>query len=94
MTPAQKYVQTTQRILPSCTDRNPYMKEQVGSAIFEFVNLIVAPEKAPKITGMLIELPVEQIKSYLSSFEAFQAKVKEAVDLIDQAEKSGMPTNQ
>jgi len=65
------------------------MKEQVGSAIFEFVNMFVQQDKAPKITGMLIELPVDQIKSYLSDFNAFQAKVKEAVDLIEQAEKQG-----
>ena len=47
------------------------MKEQVGSAIFEFVNMFVPQDKAPKITGMLIELPVEQIKQYLSDFNAF-----------------------
>jgi hypothetical protein len=36
---------------------------------------------------MLIELPIDQIKQYMGSFEALQAKVKEANDLIDNAEK-------
>jgi len=40
--------------------------------------MIVAPERAPKITGMLIELPVEQIKGYMQSFEALKVKVMEA----------------
>lgn len=58
------------------------MKEQVGSAIFEFVTLVVPQEKAPKITGMLIELPVDQIKAYLGDYNAFIAKVQEADELI------------
>ena len=65
------------------------MKEQVGSAIFEFVSQIVPQEKAPKITGMLIELPVEQIKVYLSDYNAFMSKVHEADNLIKEAEKQG-----
>lgn len=72
------------------TDKNPYLKEQVGQAIFEFVSLIVPTERAPKITGMLIELPVDQIKSFMGSFEALTAKVSEATTLIDQAEKEGI----
>ena len=78
MTPQQRYYTAAQKIIPSCTEKNPYMKEQVGSAIFEFVTMQVPQEKAPKITGMLIELPVDQIKSYLSDYNAFQAKVEEA----------------
>ena len=85
MTPQQRYALAAQKIIPSCTERNPYMKEQVGSAIFEFVSMFVAQEKAPKITGMLIELPVDQIKQYLGDFGAFKAKVMEADDLIKQA---------
>ena len=89
MTPQQRYHQAAQKIIPSCTERNPYMKEQVGSAIFEFVSAIVPQEKAPKITGMLIELPVDQIKAYLQDYNGFQAKVQEADELIKQAEKQG-----
>jgi len=65
LTPQQRYAQAAQKIIPSCSSNNPYLKEQVGSAIFEFVTMIVPQEKAPKITGMLIELPVDQIKAYL-----------------------------
>jgi len=91
-TPAQRYLGITSKILPSVNERNPYLKEQVGQAIFEFVNMLVVQERAPKITGMLIELPVDQIKAFMGSFEALQAKVNEATELIDQAEKQGINT--
>jgi len=55
---------------------------------------MVAPERAPKITGMLIELPVDQIKQYMSSYDALRAKVSEATTLIDNAEKQGISTGQ
>ena len=49
--------------------------------------MFVGKERAPKITGMLIELPVDQIKAYMNSLDALQSKVNEATELIDQAEK-------
>lgn len=41
---------------------------------------MVGPEAAPKITGMLIDLPIPQIHQYLGSYDALQAKVMEARD--------------
>jgi len=92
MTPSARYLAITQRLLPSVTEKNPYLKEQVGQAIFEFVTMMVGQERAPKITGMLIELPVDQMKSYMCSLDALQSKVNEATELIDQAEKQGLNT--
>jgi len=90
MTANQRYQSVTMKLIPSVTEKNPYLKDQVGQAIFEFVNMMVPAERAPKITGMLIELPVDQIKHILSSLDALSAKVKEATELIDQAEKQGI----
>jgi polyadenylate-binding protein len=59
---AQHYMSVTTKLLPAVTERNPYLKEKVGEAIFPFIKNIVGNERVPKITGMLIELPVEQIK--------------------------------
>jgi hypothetical protein len=33
----------------------------VGELIYEYIEKMVGPEKAPKITGMLIDLPIPQI---------------------------------
>ena len=59
------------------------MKERVGEAIFPFIKNLKGGERAPKITGMLIELPVDQIRFYMSSFDALVGKVNEANELID-----------
>jgi len=54
----QKYAMLCSKILPSCNEKNPHLKDQVGQTIFEFVSVLVQKERAPKITGMLIEIPV------------------------------------
>lgn len=53
----QRYFYETQKIIPAVRENNPYLRDQVGSAIYEYIVGIAGPEKAPKITGMLIELP-------------------------------------
>ena len=57
-TPAQKYYLEAKKLLPSDTERNPYLKEQVGHLIYDYVQMTIGTAQAPKITGMLIELPV------------------------------------
>ena len=44
-------------MIPAVTEKNPYLKDQTGNVIYNYIVGIVGPEKAPKITGMLIELP-------------------------------------
>merc|ERR1719313_3219199 len=74
----QRYLMSTSRILPAVQENNPHMTEQVGQCIFDWILQMVGPELAPKITGMLIDLPIGQIKQYLSSYDALQIKVNEA----------------
>ena len=40
--------------------------------------------RAPKITGMLIDLPIEEIKGYLYDFQKLYAKINDAVNLLNQ----------
>lgn len=80
---AAQFMSVTSKLIPSITPRNPYLKERVGEAIFPFIKTLVASERVPKITGMLIELPVEQMRLYMGSYENLQSKVKEADDLIN-----------
>ena len=74
----------TQKFLPSVDERNPMMKDQVGNCIYEFVVEIVGQTKAPKITGMLINLPIEQIKQFMKSHDVLMMKVNEASQLLEQ----------
>jgi polyadenylate-binding protein len=82
MSVAQKYQVAASKYLPAVDERNVHMKDQVGNTIYDYVLQLCGPDKAPKITGMLIELPVEQIKQYMGSYEALQMKVSEANELL------------
>lgn len=86
MSMAQKYQVAAGKFLPAVSERNPHLKDQVGHTIYDYVQHLSGPEKAPKITGMLIELPVEQIKQFMSSYDALQLKVNEANTLLMQQE--------
>lgn len=87
MTPQAKYMQQAMMILPAVKENNPYLKDQMGHFIFDYVQMLVGQEKAPKITGMLIELPIDQIKQYLQSFQALQQRVTEASNLLMQPQQ-------
>ena len=62
-------------MLPAVQDINPNLKDQVGQIIFDYIEKMVGQERAPKITGMLIELPIQQIQMYMSSYANLQLKV-------------------
>lgn len=59
MTVAQKYQAAASKYIAAVDERNPHMKEQVGNTIYEYITELVGQQKAPKITGMLINLPLE-----------------------------------
>ena len=80
---ATKFQQDAARLLPSVQERNQYLKEHVGHLIYDYIQKIIGGEKAPKITGMLIELPVPQIREYLGSLDHLKLKVEEANNLLE-----------
>ena len=80
----QQYLMKTAKILPAVDERNPHLKGQVGETIYDDIVQMIGPDLAPKITGMLIDLPVNQIKQYLSSYDALYMKVTEARDHLTQ----------
>ena len=90
MTIGQKYLAQTSKYIPALNPNNPHMKQQVGSCIYEYVQQLVGDEKAPKITGMLIELPINQIKDYMMDFGNLQHKVKEALEHWEKAQGDNM----
>ena len=79
---AQAYYQKTAKIVPSCKADNPHLKQSVGNAIFDFVTQLKGPELAPKITGMLIDLPLNETQSFLTNYGEFRQKVEEAATLL------------
>jgi hypothetical protein len=83
MNPAQIYAQKGMMLIPAVVKTNPNYKNQVGEYIFEYVEKIAGDQHAPKITGMLIDLPIEEIQSYLQDYSKLEGKVTEAVTLLN-----------
>ena len=71
-------------LLPAVVPENPNYKRFVGEFIYEYVEKLVGEERAPKITGMLIDLPIEEIKGYLYDFSKLYTKTGEAIALLAQ----------
>ncbi len=63
---------------------NPDYKHLVGDFINEFVEKIAGSERTPRIIDVLINLPLDEIKAYLSDYNKFEQKIGEAVTLLDQ----------
>ena len=68
------YAATT-TILAAVTPANPNVKRHVGTIIFRFVKNLVGEEKAPKITGMLIDLSIPEMLKYLQHFDLFVGNI-------------------
>ena len=81
---AQELYTKTMPIYNANTEINPSYKQTVGSTIFEFVTKIVGPQFAPKITGMLIDLPIVEIQRYVTNFDLFSQRVQQAQVLLSQ----------
>ena len=80
--PIMEYNQRGFQLVPAVVPQNPNYKEQVGEFIYEYVEKIAGDEKAPKITGMLIDLPMEEIRGYLTDYAKLQGKISEAHQLL------------
>ncbi len=85
---AQKFYHHTSKLVPSVKAENPHMKQQVGNAIFDFVQTVKGRELAPKITGMLIDLNLDEIQAYLTNYNEFLKKVSEAATLLTEMQKT------
>ena len=74
-------------MIPGIVVNNPNIKQFVGEFIYEYVEKFVGEDMAPKITGMLIDLPLEEIKGYLYDFYKLQQKIFEAREILTQIQR-------
>jgi hypothetical protein len=79
---AVAFYQKTAKIVPSLKADNPHLKQSVGNAIFDFVTQLKGSELAPKITGMLIDLPLNETQTFMTNYGEFRQKVEEAATLL------------
>lgn len=69
-------------------------KEMVGNAIYKHVEKLVGDQRAPKITGMLIDLPEAELNYSISQWIHFEQKVMSALQLITQSTQDPNQTQQ
>lgn len=80
---AQEYQMKAAQLLPSIQPNNRVYKQKVGELVFPYIAKMASHEKAPRLTGMLIELPLEQVKEYLGSYQVLSEMVQEGIQLIE-----------
>ena len=71
---APSFYNVTVPIVGAVNEMNPNYKQTVGGVIFEFVQKLSA--YAPKVTGMLIDLPVVEIQKYMINFDLFLQRIQ------------------
>ena len=62
-------------------------KDIVGNAIYKHVEKLVGDMKAPKITGMLIDLPEVELNYSIVKWAEFEQKVLSALQMITMNEQ-------
>jgi hypothetical protein len=62
-------------------------REFIGNAIFKHVQKLVGTEKAPKVTGMLLDLPPAELNYTVTHWHLLEDKVMSALELIKEAEQ-------
>lgn len=74
-------------LMPAVNPQNPNYKNMIGEFIYEYVEKFVGEERAPKVTGMLIDLPTDEIKGYLYDLTKLHQKASEAVNVLVQMQQ-------
>ena len=75
---SQSYLAKTMPILPAILAENPSYQQHVGSCIFPFVQQVCGPDLAPKITGMLIDLPIAEIHAFMKDYKVMCERIRQA----------------
>jgi len=78
----QRYLYQCHQYFNAVIPENPNYREQVGTVLFPFIEQIIG-HKAPKVTGMLIDLPIEDIKQIMQDWNLFNTRVQQASELLD-----------
>jgi hypothetical protein len=61
---------------------NPRYKQQVGEAIYPFVESYIGKELAGKVTGMLIDMDINLIATILTNYNEFISYSRRAHKMI------------
>lgn len=88
--PKMVYVQTMKAVLNSPDFRGldeDGQREKVGEEIYNYVLEKAGDESAPKITGMIIDLPFDDLMTSIQTWEGLQEKISEGLELLQDDKK-------
>lgn len=83
--PQMMYVRSIKAVLnnPDFTSLDEdSQREKIGEEIYNYVLEKAGEESAPKITGMIIDLPFADLTNSIQSWEGLQEKIQEGLDLL------------
>lgn len=82
LTTELKFQNRTAQLISKLIGEKNDLREEVGECIYEYVLAIAGEKFAPKVTGMMIELPRDDKIAYLTSYQKFESKVEQAVKIL------------
>lgn len=85
--PFTSSINSSDNVSDNLNDHLSVHLQQLGERLYPRVYAI-NPNHAPKITGMLLEIPTPQLLSLLSSDDTLRLKVNEAMEIITYKQKS------
>lgn len=63
----------------------PKKRELIGNIIYDHIERVAGQMKAPKLCGMIIDLPLNELWETIASLENLEGKIKIADDLLSKA---------
>ena len=80
--PDQQYSVEFNKLVSQAYADEGAFKTAIGDYIYGHVVKYSSEENAPKITGMIIDMPAEDIKSSVGSLEGLKEKIQEGEQLL------------
>ena len=71
----KRYLIDCHSIISAVVPENLKYKDEVGTVLYQYIHDIVGGTKAPYVTGMLIDLPIEDIKLIMQDWLLFNTRV-------------------
>ena len=86
----QRYLAECARILPSIVPENPTYRDNAGTVFYQYVIQAVGQQLAPKVTGMLIDLKIEEVRQMMTDFNLFSTRVNQANEVLKRQQAASM----
>ena len=80
------------QILTDVVPENPNYEELIGNFFFEFIRPLIG-DKATKVTVMLINMPIYDIRMIIQDWSLLMTRVNQASELLDK-QRSSSANNQ